>query len=104
MSKLEKKIILFAILFVTVYIGAIVMTIKSRTEVVDTATRIESAVPVAEEEARLMLAELLLPMGVLFTLAVCFIIAKKKRVKTYGRLEDADDRTQASKMEQQDQG
>ena len=100
MGKLEKRIILFAILFVAVYIGAVIMTIKSRIEVVDTVTRIESAVPVAEEEARLMLAELLLPMGVLFTLAVCFIIAKKKRVKSYRRLDDENKRTQAPKREQ----
>jgi hypothetical protein len=94
MSKLEKRIILFAILFVSVYVGAIAMTIKSRIEEKKTVARFESAVPVAEEEARLMLAELLAPMAVLFTLAVCFIIVKRKRAKTYQRLDDADSQPQ----------
>ena len=42
MSKLEKRIILFAIIFVIIYLGAIVMTIQSRRAVHEKATRIES--------------------------------------------------------------
>ena len=88
MSKLEKRIILFAVLFVTVYIGAIVATLKSRMETTHTVPRLESAAPVIEEEAPLALAELLLPMGVLLALAVCFLAAKKKREKVYKKLDE----------------
>ena len=57
MSKLEKRIILLAILFVAVYMGAIVMTLRSRARVRDRVTRIESAAPIVEAEGRLMLAD-----------------------------------------------
>lgn len=87
MSKLEKRVIIFAIVFVIVYMGAIVITVKSRIAVKDQTTRIESPLP-SEEEGRLLLAELLPPMAVLFTLAVCFIIAKKQREKKYKMLDE----------------
>ena len=90
MSKLEKRLIIFAIIFVLVYLGAIIATIRSRIELSQKPTRIESALP-TEEEGRLMMAELFLPMAVLFTLAVCFILARKKRVKTYQTLDEPDD-------------
>ena len=90
MSKLEKRLIIFAIIFVLVYVGAIIATVRSRTDTSQKTTRLESATP-TEEEGRLMLAELLLPMAVLFTLSVCFILARKKRVKTYQSLDDPDD-------------
>jgi hypothetical protein len=89
MSKLEKRLIISAILFVLVYMGAIVITVQSRLEAKDKETRIESTLP-TEEEGRLLLAELLPPMAVLFTLSVCFLVAKKKRAKTYNKLDDSD--------------
>ena len=91
MSKLEKRIILFAIIFVIVYLGAIVMTIQSRRAVHEKTVRIESAAPVTEEESRLMLAELLLPMAVLSALSICFILAKRRRSRAYHKLDDVDD-------------
>jgi hypothetical protein len=91
MSKLEKRIILFAIIFVIVYLGAIVMTIQSRRTVHQKNTRIESAAPVTEEESRLMLAELLLPMAVLAALSICFLLAKRRRSRDYHKLDEADD-------------
>jgi hypothetical protein len=91
MSRIEKRIILSAIVFVVVYLGAIGLTLHSRTPRVDDKTvRIESAAPPAEEEARLVMAELLLPMGVLFTLSVCFIIVRRKRERSYRQLEDIE--------------
>lgn len=90
MSKLEKRLIIFAIIFVLVYVGAIIATVRSRVDTSQKTTRLESATP-TEEEGRLMLAELLLPMAVLFTLSVCFILARKKRIKTYQTLDDPDD-------------
>ena len=104
MSKLEKRIILFAILFVVVYVGAIVVTLKSRMKADDTVARLESATSVSEEEGRLMLAELLAPMAVLFTLAICFILAKKKRIRTYQRLDEMDSQSQASETEPEEWG
>ena len=90
MSKLEKRLIIFAIIFVVVYMGAIVLTVKSRVANKDKTTRIESPLP-SEEEGRLLLAELLPPMAVLFTLAICFIIVKKKREKKYMKLDETDE-------------
>ena len=90
MSKLEKRLIIFAIIFVLVYVGAIIATVRSRTDTSQKTTRLESATP-TEEEGRLMLAELLLPMAVLFTLSVCFILVRKKRIKTYQTLDEPDD-------------
>ncbi len=91
MSKLEKRIILFAIIFVIIYLGAIVMTLQSRKADQERITRIESTLPVVKEEARLMLAELLLPMAVLSTLSLCFILAKRRRIKKYHKLDDSDE-------------
>jgi len=90
MSKLEKRLIIFAIIFVLVYVGAIIVTVRSRVDTSQKPTRLESAAP-TEEEGRLMLAELLLPMAVLFTLSVCFILVRKKRMKTYQTLDEPDD-------------
>ena len=90
MSKLEKRLIICAIIFVLVYVGAIIATVRSRTDTSQKTTRLESATP-TEEEGRLMLAELLLPMAVLFTLSVCFILVRKKRIKTYQTLDEPDD-------------
>ena len=89
MGKLEKRLIIFALIFVLIYVGAIIATVKSRTDTSQKPARIESATP-TEEEGRLMLAELLLPMAVLFTLSVCFILARKKRIKTYQNLDEPD--------------
>ena len=90
MSKLEKRLILFAIIFVIIYLGAIVATIQSRSHPSKAIPRLES-VAVTEEEGRLLMVELLLPMAVLFTLSVCFLVAKKRREKTYQKLDEPDD-------------
>ena len=89
MSKLEKRLIIFAIIFVAVYIGAIVATLKSRPDSPQKMTSIESAIP-TEEESRLIMAELILPMAVLATLSICFLLARKKRMKTYQTLDEPD--------------
>jgi len=79
MSKLEKRLIVFAIFFVLIYVGALVATIHSRVKLNNETVRLESA-QAAPGEAHLMLAELFLPMMILLTVAVCFIVVKKKRV------------------------
>ena len=79
-SKIEKRVCIFAIVFVALYIGAIAMTIHSRVADKDTVSRIESAGPAPGEE-HMMLAELLLPMLICLTVAVCFMIVRKRREK-----------------------
>lgn len=90
MSKLEKRLIICAIIFVLVYVGAIIATLKSRVETPKKIPSLESAIP-TEEEGRLVMAELLLPMAVLFVLSICFILARKKRLKTYQTLDEPED-------------
>ncbi len=90
MSKIEKRLSIFAILFVVIYIGAVVLTIHSRVNKEERITRIESAEP-APGEGHLMLAELFLPMLLLLTITVCFLIVKKKRSKAELALEQDDE-------------
>jgi len=80
MTKLEKRLCIFALIFVAVYIGAIVATIKSRTGGREKVTRIESVQP-DPAESRLMLAELFLPMTILLVVTVSFIVVKRQRSK-----------------------
>ena len=90
MSKTEKRLSIFAILFVVIYIGAIALTIHSRVVKEDRRTRFESA-EAAPGEEHLMLAELFLPMLLLLTITVCFLIVKKKRSKAELALEQNDE-------------
>ena len=80
MSRIEKRLCVLALVFVIVYLGAVALTIHTRIEKKDEITRLESA-GAAPGEGRLMLAELFLPMMILFTVTVCFLIVKKKREK-----------------------
>ena len=93
MSKLEKKLCVFAIIFVVIYLGAIAITIQSRISKKDSITRLESAKP-GPGEGQLMLAELFLPMMILLTVTVCFIIVRKKRAKDILILEDSEEKIQ----------
>lgn len=90
MSKLEKKLCVFAIVFVVIYIGAVILTIQSRVAQKHDTARIESARS-APGEGHLMMAELFPPMLILFTVTVCFIVVKKKREKARRLLEDTKD-------------
>ena len=90
MSRFEKRLCVFAILFVAVYLGAIVLTIHTRVVTKEKITRIESVGPV-EGEGQMMLAELFLPMLILLTVTVCFIIVRKRRAKAVLALEETDD-------------
>ena len=80
MSKFEKRLAVFAIVFVMIYFGAIGTTIRSRIMNKENITRIKSVEP-GPGEGQMMLAQLLLPMLIFFALAVCFIIVKKKRAQ-----------------------
>lgn len=89
MTKFEKRLCVFAIVFVAIYIGAIVITIRSRVNVEQRITRIESVEP-GPAEGQMMLAELLLPMLIFLTVTVCFIIVKRQRSKKLMALEESD--------------
>ena len=92
MSKLEKRLILSAIVFVVIYLGAAAVTLHKRFGDTETAPlRYESEVP-TRAEGRLAMVELLLPMLVLLTLAVTFAAVKKKRASQMAKLDEFDDR------------
>ena len=90
MSRTEKRLCAVALVFVVVYLGAAALTIHSRIEKKNEITRIESA-GAAPDEGHLMMAELFLPMLILLTVTVCFIIVKKKREKTRQLLDRSKD-------------
>lgn len=91
MRKLEKRLILFAIIFVVLYLGAAVITLHHRFGGTETAPlRYESEVP-TRAEGRLGMAELLLPMLVLLTLALTYAAVKKKRAAQMAKLEEPED-------------
>lgn len=90
MSKLERRLIVFAVIFVVVYLGAAVLTIQSRISHKETILQLESAGPV-RGEAHLMLAELFLPMMILLTVSISFIIVRKKRAKDHRALDREDE-------------
>jgi hypothetical protein len=93
MNKLEKRLCIFAIVFVAIYIGAVVLTIHSRMREVEKIAGIEALEP-GQGEGQMMLAELLLPMAIFFTLTVCYIIVKKRRSKEMLSLEESDEELQ----------
>jgi hypothetical protein len=84
---MEKRLIAAALVFVVVYLGAAALTIHNRITADRMEPRLESAEPL-QEERHLMIAELLLPMLILFTVAVSFILVKKKREKVAARMEE----------------
>ena len=87
MSKFEKKLVIFALVFVVIYIGAAVVTIHTRINQADTIERLEST-KVTPVEGKLLMVELFLPMAILSTLTVCFIIVRKQRAKKMLQLDD----------------
>ena len=93
MNKFEKRLCIFTIVFVVIYIGAVALTIHSRIRGEEKITRIEALEP-GPGEGQMMLAELLLPMLIFFTLSVCFLIVKKKRSKAMLSLEESDEEFQ----------
>jgi len=80
MRKFEKRLVVVALVFVAIYLGAAVITIHSRITKEDKIERLESA-DLSPAEGQLLIAELFLPFMILFTLTTCFIIVRKQRVK-----------------------
>jgi hypothetical protein len=86
MTKIEKRLGIGAILFVLVYLAAAGMTLHSRIGRPERIVRIESTGP-APGENQMMMAQLLLPMLIVLTVAVSFLIVRKKRAEKLIALE-----------------
>ena len=90
MSKFEKKLVIFALVFVVIYLGAAIVTINTRLNQEDRIERLEST-KITPTEGRLLMAELFLPMLILLTLTVCFIVVRKQRAKKMLLLDEPDE-------------
>jgi hypothetical protein len=96
MSKFEKRLIVAALLFVAIYLGAAAITIHTRITKLDKIERLESP-ELTPAEGHLLIAELFLPFMILFTLALCFIIVRKQRVKKLLEMEKEEETEKLSK-------
>ena len=90
MSKIEKRLAIFALVFVAIYLGAAAITVHQRITKKEKIEKIEST-ELTRAEGQLLLAELFLPMMILLTLTVCFIIVRKTRAKKALQLDESDD-------------
>ena len=90
MSKFEKRLVVVALVFVAIYLGAAALTIHTRITKEDKIERFESP-DLTPAEGQLLIAELFLPFMILFTLTVCFIIVRKQRAKKLLKMEEEDE-------------
>jgi len=90
MSKFEKRLVVVALVFVAIYLGAAAITIHSRITKEDKIERLESA-DLSPAEGQLLIAELFLPFMILFTLTICFIVVRKQRVKKLLEMEKEEE-------------
>ena len=90
MSKFEKRLCIFALVFVAIYLGASVITINYRINKVDRVERLES-VELTAAEGQLLIAELFLPVMILLTLTICYIVVRKTRAKKRLLLDEPDE-------------
>ncbi len=90
LSRFEKKLSIFALVFVVIYLGAAALTIQSNYSKDDAIPQIESA-DLTPAEARLMMVELFLPMLIVLVLTVCFIVVRITRAKRYQKLDEPVD-------------
>ena len=90
MSKIEKRLIVAAIVFVAIYLGAAALTIHTRITEGDRIERLESP-DLSPAEGQLLIAELFLPFMILLALAVSFIVARKQRIKKLREMELEDE-------------
>jgi len=87
MNRLQKVLGIGAVVFVFVYIGAVVITVQSRIDSKERPAVIEAPRTI-EKERHLLLPELLLPMGILLALAASYLIVKRRNAKVYDNLDD----------------
>lgn len=102
MNKFEKKVFIAALIFVIVYLGAIILSINSKTDRKDITTKIES-VQIKPEERTFVLAELLLPVAIIFIMAICFILIKKKNARTIIMSDEEEDEDIDWELEQDEE-
>jgi hypothetical protein len=102
MSKFEKRLVICALVFVVIYLGAAVVTIHTRLNKEDRIERLESS-KVSPAEGKLLMVELFLPVAILFTLTVCFLVVRKQRAKRMLLLDEADEEFEDPAVHQQDE-
>lgn len=102
MTRFEKRLVVVALIFVVIYLGAAVVTIKTRIHKEDRIERLEST-KISPSEGRLLMAELFLPMAILLTLTVCFIVVRKQRARKMMELEDSEDEFEFPEESPQDE-
>ncbi len=90
MSKFEKRLVVVALVFVAIYLGAAAITIHTRITKEDRIERFESP-NLTPAEGQLLIAELFLPFMILFTFTICFIIVRKQRAKKLLKMEAEDE-------------
>ena len=90
MNKFEKRLVVLALIFVAIYLGAAAITIHTRITKEDKIERFESP-DLTPAEGQLLIAELFLPFMILFTLTICFIIVRKQRAKKLLKMEEEED-------------
>jgi hypothetical protein len=89
MNKFEKRLVVVALVFVAIYLGAAAITIHTRITKEDRIERFESP-DLTPAEGQLLIAELFLPFMILFTLTICFVIVRKQRAKKLLEMEDEE--------------
>ena len=90
MTKFEKRLSLLVICFVIVYLAAAGLTVHKRITRTDRTIRIESTGP-PPGESEMMLAELFLPMLIVLTVAVSFVVVRRKRAASLEALDESED-------------
>jgi uncharacterized membrane protein YjgN (DUF898 family) len=90
MSKFEKRLCIVALVFVAIYLAAAVTTIKYRISKPDRIERLESQ-ELSAVEGQLLIAELFLPVMILLTLTICYIIVRKTRAKKRHLLDEPNE-------------
>ncbi len=93
MKKLEKKIFGVAIIFIIIYLGAIIVSINSKPDKNSTDLKIES-VQIKSGEETFVLAELFLPMVIIAVMALSFILIRKKNTRTIKMLDKEEEADQ----------
>ena len=90
LSKFEKRLSIFALVFVVIYLGAAALTIQSNYFEDETVARLESE-RLTPAEGRLLMVELFLPMLIVLVLTVSFIVVRIQGAKRYHKLDEPDD-------------
>ena len=90
LSRFEKRLSIFALVFVVIYLSAAALTIQSNYSKEDAIPQIESS-DLTPAEGRLMMVELFLPMLIVLVLTVCFIVVRIQRAKRYQKLDEPVD-------------